>query len=119
MAALVAETGCELLLDINNVYVNSINHGRDPMELLNAIPWASVGEVHLAGHDERGGLLIDTHGRRVAEPVLDLFVQVIGRAPDAPVLLEWDTQLPDWDTLWNEAQRIETARRQALARHAA
>ena len=71
------------------------------------------------GGDERGGLLIDTHGGCVADPVLDLFTQVIGRAPDVPVLLEWDTQLPDWEVLWNEAQRIETARRQALARHAA
>ena len=119
LTALVAETGCGLLLDINNVYVNSVNHGRDPMELLDAIPWASVGEIHLAGHDERGGLLIDTHGGCVAGPVLDLFKQVIGRAPGAPVLLEWDTQLPDWETLWHEAQRIETARRRALARHAA
>ncbi len=119
LSALVEETGCGLLLDINNVYVNSINHGRDPMELLDAVPWASVGEIHLAGHDRRGGLLIDTHGRRVAEPVLELFTRVIGRAADVPVLLEWDTQLPDWETLWNEAQRIESARRQGLARHAA
>lgn len=119
LSALVAETGCGLLLDINNVYVNSVNHGRDPMELLNAIPWASVGEIHVAGHDARGGLLIDTHGCRVAGPVLELFAQVIGRAPDVPVLLEWDTQLPAWETLWHEAQRIETARRRGLARHAA
>jgi uncharacterized protein (UPF0276 family) len=119
LAALVDETGCGLLLDINNVYVNSFNHGRDPMALLDTIPWESVGEIHLAGHDERGGLLIDTHGRRVAGPVLDLFRQVIDRAPQVPVLLEWDTNLPDWDTLWNEAQRIETARRASLARVAA
>lgn len=119
LTALVAETGCGLLLDINNVYVNSVNHGRDPMELLDAIPWSSVGEIHLAGHDERGGLLIDTHGGCVADPVLELFRRVIGRAPDAPVLLEWDTQLPDWEVLWTEAQRMETARRQSLARHAA
>jgi uncharacterized protein (UPF0276 family) len=119
LTALVAETGCGLLLDINNVYVNSVNHGRDPMDLLDAIPWASVGEIHLAGHDARGGLLIDTHGGCVAEPVLDLFAQVIGRAPDVPVLLEWDTRLPDWETLWNEAKRIESRRQQSLARHAA
>ncbi len=119
LSALVSETGCGLLLDINNVYVNGVNHGRDPMELLDAVPWASVGEIHLAGHDRRGDLLIDTHGRRVAEPVIALFRQVIGRATEAPVLLEWDTQLPDWETLWNEAQRIESARRQGLSRHAA
>jgi len=119
LTALVTESDCGLLLDINNVYVNSVNHGRDPMELLDAIPWTAVGEIHLAGHDKRGGLLIDTHGDCVADPVLDLFTQVIHRTPDIPVLLEWDTQLPDWATLWREAQRIETARLQALARHAA
>ncbi len=119
LSALVEETGCGLLLDINNVYVNSVNHQRDPMELLDAIPWASVGEIHLAGHDRRGDLLIDTHGGKVGEPVLELFTQVMSRAPDVPVLVEWDTRLPDWETLWNETQRIESARQQAIARDAA
>jgi uncharacterized protein (UPF0276 family) len=119
LAALCAETECGLLLDINNVYVNAVNHDRDPMEFLDAIPWSTVQEIHLAGHDRRGDLLIDTHGRHVAEPVLELFANVIHRAPGVPVLLEWDTQLPDWEVLWQEAQRIETARQRALRRHAA
>jgi len=119
ISALCAETGCSLLLDINNVYVNAVNHDRDPMELLDAIPWSEVEEIHLAGHDHREGLLIDTHGRRVTEPVLELFERVIHRAPEVPVLLEWDTQVPGWDILWNEAQRIEAARQQSLSRQAA
>lgn len=119
ISALCAETGCGLLLDINNVYVNSVNHARDPMELLDEISWPSVGEIHLAGHDRRGDLLIDTHGQRVAGAVLELFESVIHRAPGVPVLLEWDTQLPDWETLWREAQRIESARRRSLDRQAA
>lgn len=119
LTALCAEAECELLLDINNVYVNSVNHDRDPMELLDAIPWSKVKEIHLAGHDRRGDLLIDTHGRHVAGPVLELFVSVIDRAADVPVLLEWDTRLPDWEILWQEAQRIETARDGALQRNAA
>ena len=119
ISALCAETGCSLLLDINNVYVNAVNHDRDPMELLDAIPWSAVEEIHLAGHDHREGLLIDTHGRRVAAPVLVLFESVIHRAPEVPVLLEWDTQVPGWDILWNEAQRIEAARQQGLNRQAA
>jgi uncharacterized protein (UPF0276 family) len=96
-----------------------MNHGRDPMESLNDLPWSYVGEIHLAGHHRRGDLLIDTHGRHVAAPVLELFESVIDRAPGVPVLLEWDTQLPDWETLWTEAQRIETARRRGLDRRAA
>jgi uncharacterized protein (UPF0276 family) len=119
ISALCAETGCGLLLDINNVYVNAVNHDRDPMELLDEIPWRSVGEIHLAGHDRRGDLLIDTHGQHVAEPVLELFESVVGRAAGVPVLLEWDTQLPDWETLWCEAQRIESVRRRNLDRRAA
>jgi uncharacterized protein (UPF0276 family) len=119
IAALCADTGCGLLLDINNVYVNAMNHDRNPMELLDEIPWSSVGEIHLAGHDRRGDLLIDTHGSHVATPVLELFESVIDRAPGVPVLLEWDTQLPDWETLWTEAQRIENARRRGLERRAA
>jgi uncharacterized protein (UPF0276 family) len=119
ISALCDETGCGLLLDINNVYVNAVNHDRDPMELLDAIPWSRVEEIHVAGHDHRDGLLIDTHGRRVAEPVLELFENSIHRAPEVPVLLEWDTQVPGWGVLWNEAQRIEAARRQGLGRQAA
>lgn len=119
VTALCSETGCGLLLDINNVYVNAVNHGRDPMEFLDEVPWSSVAEIHLAGHDRRGKLLIDTHGAHVAAPVLELFAQVISRAPEAPVLLEWDTQLPSWETLWNEAQRIEATRRNSLRQQAA
>jgi uncharacterized protein (UPF0276 family) len=119
ISALCADTGCGLLLDINNVYVNAINHDRNPMDLLDEIPWSSVGEIHLAGHERRGDLLIDTHGSYVAAPVLELFESIINRAPGVPVLLEWDTQLPDWETLWKEAQRIENTRRKGLECRAA
>ncbi len=112
-------TGCALLLDVNNVYVNAVNHDRDPMALLDAIPWERVREIHVAGHEERDGLLIDTHGAAVAPQVLHLFGRVVSRAPQAPVLLEWDNALPDWDTLWAEAMRVEEARRRAHGREAA
>lgn len=114
LTELCAATNCGLLLDINNVYVNAVNHGRDAMDLLDAIPWPCVAEIHLAGYEVRGALLIDTHGGTVSEEVIDLFERVIDRAPIAPVLLEWDTQLPDWNVLWNEAQRIGAIRLQAL-----
>jgi uncharacterized protein (UPF0276 family) len=110
---------CGLLLDINNVYVNSVNNDRDPMQLLDAIPWQRVEEIHLAGHDARGDLLIDTHGSCVCDEVIELFEGVIDRAPLTPVLLEWDTNLPDWSVLWTEAQRIEATRLQALSRQVA
>lgn len=119
LTELCALADCGLLLDINNVYVNAINHGREPMALLDAIPWDRVGEIHLAGHERRGNLLIDTHGSHVSDEVLHIFGRVVDRAPSAPVLLEWDTQLPDWDVLWTEAQRVDQRRQQAVQRAAA
>lgn len=119
LTELCAATDCGLLLDINNVYVNAVNNGHDPMHLLDAIPWQRVEEIHLAGHDARDGLLIDTHGGCVSDAVIELFERVIDRAPVTPVLLEWDTQLPSWSELWTEGQRIEAIRRQALSRRAA
>lgn len=114
-----AATECGLLLDINNVYVNAVNHNRDAMQLLDAMPWQRVEEIHLAGHERRGALLIDTHGSCVSEAVIELFEGVVHRAPTVPVLLEWDTQLPNWNTLWNEVRRIEAIRLQVLNSQAA
>lgn len=119
LTELCAATDCGLLLDINNVYVNAVNNAHDPLHLLDAIPWQRVQEIHLAGHDARGGILIDTHGGCVSDAVIELFECVIDRAPSVPVLLEWDVQLPTWSILWTEAQRLETSRLHALGRKAA
>jgi uncharacterized protein (UPF0276 family) len=119
LTELCAATGCGLLLDINNIYVNAVNNDHNPMHVLDAIPWRRVEEIHLAGHDTRGKLLIDTHGGPVCKEVIELFEHVIDRAPLTPVLLEWDTRLPGWDELWSEALRIETIRLQALKCQAA
>ena len=119
LTELCSATDCGLLLDINNVYVNSVNNAHDPMRFLDAIPWQCVEEIHLAGHDARGNLLIDTHGGCVSDEVIGLFERIINRAPLTPVLLEWDTNLPKWSVLWTEAQRIEASRLQALSRQVA
>ena len=115
LAELCARADCRLLLDLNNVHVNAVNHGRDPAEFLDAVPWERVGEVHLAGHAARGGLLIDTHGAPVCDDVIELFVRVLPRIPEVPVLLERDTRLPPWAELWAEAKRLDQVRRAALA----
>ena len=112
---LCTRTGCKLLLDINNVYVNAVNHSHDPQDLLEAIPWAHVREVHLAGHEKRGGLLIDTHGGCVCDEVLNLFLGVAPRIPEVPVLFEWDTSLPPWPVVWQETRRLDEAYQAALA----
>jgi len=110
LTELCAIADCDILLDVNNVYVNAINHGADSIAFLDALPWQRVKEIHVAGHDVNGQLLIDTHGGPVCPEVIKLLEIAVYRAPGAPVLLEWDTNLPPWDTLWRERQRIETVR---------
>jgi uncharacterized protein len=103
VAAVAGRTGCKLLFDVNNVYVNAINHGFDPRIYLAAIPGEAVAEIHLAGFDASGPCLIDTHGTRVAPPVWALYRAAIDRFGAKPTLIEWDTDLPALDVLQDEA----------------
>ena len=103
VAAVARRTGCKLLFDVNNVYVNAMNHGFDPRVYLSAIPGEAVAEIHLAGFDASGPCLIDTHGTRVAPPVWALYRATIERFGARPTLIEWDTDLPALDVLQDEA----------------
>jgi len=108
LAELSKRTGCGLLLDINNVFVSSKNHGVDPLSYLQSFPFDPVKEIHLGGHDEEADdtgmpLLIDSHGSAVAAAVWTLYAQVIGRTGALPTLIEWDNDVPDWPTLCAEA----------------
>jgi uncharacterized protein len=110
----VRRTGCGLLLDVNNVYVQSVNHGFDAAALIDAFPIEHVGEMHLGGHaldsDEDGSpLLIDDHGREVADPVWALYAQALSRGGARPTLIEWDNDVPAWNMLFAEAQRADAA----------
>ncbi|AQS46742.1 hypothetical protein BMG03_02165 [Thioclava nitratireducens] len=102
-------TGCGLLLDVNNVFVSCVNHRQDPRAYLEAFPLNRVGEVHLAGHEEEelpsGPLLIDSHGREVAEPVWALYAETVSNTGPLPSLIEWDNDVPDFATLMAEAER--------------
>ncbi len=111
LAALVAESGCGLLLDVNNLYVNAVNVGSDPLATLRRLPAAAVGELHLAGHlrkvvDGRE-FLVDDHGSRVAEPVWDLYERVLDVLGPVPTLIEWDTDVPALEVLVDEAARAD------------
>jgi uncharacterized protein (UPF0276 family) len=103
VAAVARRTGCKLLFDVNNVYVNAVNHGFDPLAYLAAIPGEAVAEIHLAGFDASGDCLIDTHGTRVAPPVWDLYRATVERFGPKPTLIEWDTDLPALEVLLDEA----------------
>lgn len=115
VAAVAARTGCGLLLDVNNVYVAAVNHGFSALRYLRGIPVEAVQEIHLAGFDSLEGILIDTHGKRVAEPVWTLYRNALARFGAAPTLIEWDTDIPALSVLLKEAA---TAGRYLGASHA-
>jgi uncharacterized protein (UPF0276 family) len=107
-------TGCGLLLDVNNVFVSATNLGCDPRAYIDAFPLDAVGEVHLGGHDEDtddhgAPLLIDSHGREVADPVWTLLDHALAQSGPRPILIEWDTDVPDWPVLAAEATRAADA----------
>jgi len=103
VAEVAQRTGCGLLLDINNVYVNSVNHGFDAREYLAAVPAAAVQEIHLAGFETTPQLLIDTHGHPVCEAVWTLYRETVARIGPRPTLIEWDTDIPALAVLLAEA----------------
>ena len=105
VAAVTRRTGCQLLLDVNNIYVNAVNHGFDPLTYLAAIPGDCVAEIHLAGFEQQGELLIDTHGTRVAPEVWTLYRRALEMFGPTPTLIEWDTDIPGLDVLLDEAAR--------------
>ncbi|WP_371054568.1 DUF692 family multinuclear iron-containing protein [Rhodosalinus sp. K401] len=114
LSEIARRTGCGLLLDVNNVFVSATNLGHSPQDYVDDFPVAHVGEIHLGGHDEDADeagapLLIDSHGREVADPVWALLDRVLDRAGPRPLLVEWDTDVPDWPVLRAEAGRAAAA----------
>ena len=114
LAELANRTGCGLLLDVNNIFVSAVNLNYDPRAYVDAFALDQVGEIHLGGHDEDeddhgAPLLIDSHGRAVADPVWTLLDYTLERAGPRPTLIEWDTDVPDWSILVDEAGRATKA----------
>lgn len=121
VAEAVKRSGCGLLCDVNNIYVNSVNHGFDPHAYLRALPAAAVQEIHLAGFTCKEGLavplLIDSHSRRVSADVWKLYASAIDRFGPVPTLIEWDLDIPVLEVLLDEAAHAEEVldARRALA----
>jgi uncharacterized protein len=109
---IVKQTGCGLLLDINNVHVSATNHSTSAEQYLSDFPLEHVREIHLAGHaieeDEKGSpLLIDAHDRAVADVVWTLYEKVIALTGPVPTLIEWDNDVPAWSILKDEATKAD------------
>lgn len=115
LAALAARTGCGLLLDINNLYVNQCNHGEDALAAMAAIAPGMVGEMHLAGHLVTPQAVIDHHGDRVADPVWRLYEAALQRFGAVPTLIEWDTEIPALEVLLAEAGKAAVLQARAAA----
>ncbi len=108
ISAVLRESGCGFLLDVNNVYVNSVNHGYDPAAFLRSLPAEQVSYLHIAGHlKQPDGFLLDTHGEAIADPVYDLLKLTLETLPrEVPILLERDFNIPAWPRLREEMNRI-------------
>ena len=104
VAEVVRRAGCRLLLDVNNVYVNACNFGFDAMRYLAALDPGAIDEIHVAGHERREGLVVDTHSTRVSDAVWALYRAAIERFGPRPTLVEWDAALPALDVLLDEAR---------------
>src|SRR5690606_26245375 len=107
--AVLAEADCDLLLDVNNVFVNAINHGYDARAFIDAMPGDRIASIHVAGHyDEADDLKVDTHGAAVKDDVWDLLAHAYERHGVRPTLLERDFNFPPLAALLDEVERIRT-----------
>ena len=109
LSELARETGCGLLLDVNNVYVSAYNHGFDAEHYIRSLPHESVVQIHIAGPTDCGRYLVDTHDRPVPAPVWELYRLAQELTGGVSTLLEWDANIPDFPELVAELRKAETA----------
>jgi uncharacterized protein len=125
LGELVRRTGCQLLLDVNNVFVNALNLQssvqrdralalHEATAFLDGLPASAVGEMHLAGHCEMADIVIDDHGSTVCDEVWQLYAHAVSHFGDAPALIEWDTAIPELDVLLAQAARADQVALEAL-----
>jgi uncharacterized protein (UPF0276 family) len=106
---------CELLLDVNNVYVNAVNHGFDGKEFLAALPTRRIRQLHLAGHLDCGTHLFDNHGAPVADPVWDLYRECVRLHGAVPAIIEWDEEVPSLERVLEESARAAAVEAEVLS----
>ena len=112
------QADCLILLDVNNIYVSSVNHVFDPHDYLNAIPVERVQQIHLAGHEDHGDYLIDTHDHPVPDPVWDLYAAAVRRFGNISTMIERDANIPPLEELCAELSAARRLAEQAQTRAA-
>ena len=114
LSELAQRADCGLLLDVNNVFVSAHNHGFNPMDFIRGVPGERVGQIHLAGHSEKGTHLLDTHDHPVIEGVWALYREAVRRCGKVSTLIEWDDHIPPLETVLGEAARAAAEERKVL-----
>jgi uncharacterized protein (UPF0276 family) len=119
LSEVAEKSDCGILLDCNNIYVSSRNHGFDPRAYIDAIDPTRVVQMHLAGHTDKGTYLLDTHAAHVNEETWSLYRRAVRRVGRVATLIEWDEDIPTWDVLAEEAARARQLRDEATTVDAA
>jgi uncharacterized protein len=115
LAEIAERADCLILLDVNNIYVSSVNHEFDPLAYLNAIPPARVQQIHLAGHEDHGDYLVDTHDHPVRDAVWELYAAAVRRLGPVSTMIERDDHIPPLAELCAELDEARRVARGALA----
>jgi len=114
LKAVAEGADCGILLDVNNIFVSARNHGFDPQAYLDGIPPERVGQFHLAGHQDKGSYLLDTHDAEVPDPVWDLYRAALRRFGRVPALVEWDDRIPPLEEVIAQSERARRIEAEAL-----
>jgi uncharacterized protein (UPF0276 family) len=114
LSEIVKKSGCYILLDVNNIYVSSVNHQFNPLDYIHSVPADRVAQIHLAGHSNHGDYIIDTHDAPVIQPVWDLYADTIQRLGPVSTMIERDDNMPPFDELLNELDHARLIVEQVL-----
>jgi uncharacterized protein (UPF0276 family) len=117
LAEVVDKAGCGILLDVNNIYVSSVNHGFDPLDYVENVPHGLVAQMHIAGHSRYERFIIDTHDHPVIDPVWKLYARAIELCGPTPTLLEWDDKIPAFEEVHAEALKARRYWNHAVQAH--
>lgn len=118
ISEVLTQADCSLLLDVNNVFVNSKNHGVDARTMIQGLPLDRVCQIHVAGHETTESLRIDTHAEDICDEVYKLLEWTLARTGPKPILLERDDNFPEWEHLSGELRRLDAIAKRAAKRHA-